>query len=134
MYYREDEIQMTCVNHFRYRYTRYFRLLFHPQNEGNGDRKKGARMKAMGVQAGAPDLMLLVPRNGYHGLGIEMKTEKGRQSDSQKDYQKLMEEQGYKYAVCRSLEEFMDVCHDYLGPEEDPNADALRRIMQFDNE
>jgi hypothetical protein len=71
-------------------------------------------MKAEGVTAGVADLLLLVPSQGYHALAIEMKTEKGRQSPDQKQWQKTVERQGYRYAVCRSLDDFMATVNAYL--------------------
>ena len=82
MYREEEQLQRCCVNQFKWRYSRYFRLLTHPANEGTADPKRGARLKAMGVQAGVPDLLLFVARNGYHGLAIEMKSRKGKHGGS----------------------------------------------------
>jgi hypothetical protein len=64
--------------------------------------------------AGVSDLLLLVPAGGYHGLCIEMKTAKGRQQPTQKEWQQEVEAQGYRYEVCRSVEQFMDIVRDYL--------------------
>jgi len=44
-----------------------------------------------------------------------MKTEKGKQSPAQIEFQKRVEAQGYKYVVCRSLDEFMMVINEYLS-------------------
>ena len=38
-----------------------------------------------------------------------MKTDKGRQSPEQKQWQEMVEAHGYRYRVCRSLDEFMAV-------------------------
>lgn len=40
---------------------------------------------------------------------IELKTEKGRQSDHQRAWQYLMKEQGFEYYIVRSLEEFKEL-------------------------
>ena len=40
---------------------------------------------------------------------IELKTEKGRQSDSQSAWQYLMINQGFRYYIIRSLEEFKEL-------------------------
>lgn len=68
----------------------------------------------MGVRAGFPDLILCIARHGYHGLFVELKTEKGRQSDHQKYYQYVLEEQGYRYEVVRSIEDFQTILNEYL--------------------
>lgn len=75
----------------------------------------GSKRKAMGVVSGVSDTMLLMPRKGYHGLCIEFKAADGRQSDSQEQWQFLVEAQGYKYVVCRSLEQFKEIINKYLG-------------------
>ena len=71
-------------------------------------------MKAEGVTAGVSDLILLYASHGFHALCVEMKTEKGRQSPAQKQWQKAVENAGYRYEVCRSLDDFMSVVKDYL--------------------
>lgn len=77
-------------------------------------RQEGARFKQMGVQAGFPDLLLLVASGSKHGLLIELKSRTGKQSGFQKEYQTLVEAQGYRYEVVRSLQQFMSVVRDYL--------------------
>lgn len=71
-------------------------------------------MKAEGVTAGVADLLFLYPAKGYHGLRIEMKTPDGKQQATQKAWQKAVEDAGYKYALCRSFEGFIDEINAYL--------------------
>ena len=66
-------------------------------------------MKAEGVIPGVSDLLLLIPSRQYHGLCIEFKTDKGRQSEAQKEWQRAVEAQGYCYKVVRSLDEWIDL-------------------------
>lgn len=113
----EHRIQCACVRWFAYQYQQYEGLLFSVPNGGHRDKVTGAMMKAEGVVAGVADLILLVPSKGYHALCIEMKTEKGRQSPEQKAWQKKAEAHGYKYAVCRSLDDFMETVNTYLHQE-----------------
>ena len=71
--------------------------------------------KEEGVLAGVADLVLLVPNAKYHALLIEMKTPKGRQSDSQRAWQLAVAgNDDYLYVVVRSLEEFIKVIEEYL--------------------
>ena len=112
----EGKIQSQCVAWFWNEYPEYRGLLFHIPNEGNRESKTdGAYRKALGLVAGVSDLMLLVARGPYHGLCIEMKTEVGRQSDVQKEWQLKVEKQGYKYIVVRSLEQFKQEISEYLS-------------------
>lgn len=110
----EDDLQMQCVRWFRLQFPQLARLLHHSPNGGRRDAREGARFKQMGTQAGFPDLILLVAANGYHALMLELKTRTGRQQDTQKEYQQLVEEQGYKYVVIRSFDQFRETIKDYL--------------------
>jgi hypothetical protein len=113
----EDDLQIACVNWFSYQYPKLEKLLHHSPNGGKRDAREAARFKTMGVRPGFPDLILLHPSNGYHFLCIELKTKTGKQSDYQKEYQKLVEAEGGKYVVCRTLEEFIAVVKEYLKGE-----------------
>lgn len=124
MRHLEENLQAACVKWFRLQYPQYDGLLFHVPNGGRRNLKEAARLKAEGVVAGVSDLILLVPQwfttwrgqEGclFAGLCIEMKTAKGRQSPEQKEWQAKVEDQGYRYAVCRSLDEFMKTINNYL--------------------
>ena len=123
----EDSIQVSCVSWFRIAHPELARLLHHSANEGKrttrivhthaGTRvvcSGGARLKAMGMQTGFPDLFLAVPRRGMHGLFIEMKSATGRLEPSQREMLALLSEQGYATAICRSLDDFQHVTDSYL--------------------
>lgn len=110
----EDRLQIGCVRWFSLAYSRYARLLHHSPNGGSRNVVEAAKFKQMGVRAGYPDLSLLIPRQGYHALFIEMKTPKGRQSENQKEYQAELESQGYKYVICRSVQDFINEIEEYM--------------------
>ena len=135
---REEEhnIQCACVRWFNLQWPQYRGLLFAVPNGGARSKATAGKLKAEGVVPGVADLILLVPKNTnpsiekygtitleidgqipeiwYHALCIEMKTKTGRQSAEQGLWQLKVEQQGYKYAVCRSLDEFMSVVNGYL--------------------
>lgn len=102
----ESRLQQHCVNWFRYQYPKYALLLFAVPNGGFRNEATARRMKAEGVVAGVADLILMLPSAQYHALCIEMKTEKGRQSDKQKEWQAAVEKVGFKYVICHSFQEF----------------------------
>lgn len=64
----------------------------------------GAIAKKMGVKTGMPDLMVAHQECGYP-VGIELKTAKGRQTPNQKAVQERFEQIGWKYHVCRSVDD-----------------------------
>lgn len=103
----EHHIQCACVRWFCYQHPEYKGCLFSVPNGGRRDKVTAAKLKAEGVVPGVSDLLFLVPNKKYHGLCIEMKDEKGRQSESQKEWQKTMVAMGYNYVVCRSLDDFI---------------------------
>ena len=127
MKYEEHQLQCACVRWFAYQYPQYNGLLFAIPNGSYRSKATAGRLKAEGVVAGVSDLILLVPccrakiteNNAAeieirHALCIEMKKNGGYQSPEQKIWQRLVEEHGYKYAVCRSLDEFIDTVEAYL--------------------
>ena len=95
-------------------------LLHHIKNETREGAAQVAVDKAMGVKAGVPDLCLPVARDRYHGLYIEMKTERGRISEAQKWWGGKLLEQGYMFEVCHGWKSAVGVLEWYLslsGPQ-----------------
>ena len=114
----EDSIQIACVKWFSLQYPKLALCLHHSPNGGKRNVREAARFKEMGTRPGFPDLFLMYPSNGFHGLFVEMKSPKGVQQHSQKRWQKMAEALGYKYALCRSLEEFRALILSYLSQRE----------------
>lgn len=112
---RESHIQQACVRWFRYQFPDVRNMLFAVPNGGRRSRIEAAIMQGEGVTAGVSDLILLVPRGGYGALCIEMKDEKGKLSEKQKQWLADSEKAGNKCAVCRCLDEFMKVVNEYLN-------------------
>lgn len=108
----ESTLQCSCVRWFRYNYPEY--VIFAIPNGGNRSAVTGAIMKKEGVLAGVADLFVMIPNRHYHGLFIEMKTQRGQQSDSQKIFEFWCEGAGYAYAVCRSIDGFIATIESYL--------------------
>lgn len=110
----EDRLQISCVRWWDMTHPNDKRLLSHSANGGKRNIIEAAKFKEMGVRAGFPDLILLIPNKFYPFMGIELKTATGRQSEQQKAYQREFERRGYKYVIVRSLNEFIKVVSDYL--------------------
>lgn len=111
----EHRIQVSMVEWFRLQYPSMRHNLFAVPNGGRRDAATGAKLKEEGVLAGVDDLILLKSNRQYGALLIETKTKKGTQSDSQKEWESKIVKDRYKYVVCRSLEEFIEVVNDYLA-------------------
>ena len=111
----EHRLQAACIRWFTLAYPKLYGRLFAVPNGGRRDMVTGAKLKAEGVLPGVADLILLARRGGYGALLIEMKTGKGRQSDSQRWWQQTVTADGeYKYVVCRSIDDFMREVEGYL--------------------
>lgn len=111
----EHRIQCECVRWFSLQYPRLHGRLFAVPNGGRRDAVTAAKLRAEGVVAGVADLILLKSNRDYGALLIEMKTTKGRQSESQKKWQNIVCANGeYKYVLCRSFDDFKREVDDYL--------------------
>ena len=116
--YSEEEhhIQCACVRYFALAYPQYKGLLFAVPNGGRRDEKTAAKLKAEGVVAGVSDLILLKSNRHYCGLLIEMKKPKGKQSQTQKEWEQFINMLGeFKYVVCHSFDEFKNEVDDFLS-------------------
>lgn len=89
--------------------------LYHVPNGGSRNKAEAANLKAMGVKSGVPDLHLLVKRNGYSGLVIELKNDKGKLSNEQVEWLINLDRQGFKAAACKGWQEAVKMIEDYLN-------------------
>lgn len=118
MTHPEDHLQTACVRWWDYAHPGIYWALFHVPNGGKRNAKEAARFKAMGVRPGVPDLLLILPRGGYSFLAVELKAGRNKQTERQVFYQAAIETASKgKYAVVRSLDEFIDTIEDYLRGE-----------------
>lgn len=108
----EHDIQVACVTWFRLKYPKF--LIWAIPNGGERNKIVAKKLKDEGVLSGVPDLHIPVAMKGYHGLYIEMKAGKNEPSKNQISIMVKLANEGYKCAVCWSLEEFMNVVNEYL--------------------
>lgn len=117
----EDRIQMMCVRWFKLAHNEKIITSFPAGYVFSGDEIKrsrtGKRMKDMGYMNGTPDLLIPHANRFYHGLFIEMKTEKGVLNANQKEAMQELQNNSYKCEVCRSLEDFMKTVNTYFDEE-----------------
>lgn len=139
MLHEESKIQQQCVSLFRAKYPQFAMLLVHPINEGSQyTRVTGAIHKAEGAVAGVADLLLFLPAvfsdetvklTGVPkfacGLAIEMKTEKGKQSQEQKDFARIIRAACWDYEVIRSVEQFEKLTDAWIKNVQQPIKDAI---------
>ncbi len=112
----EHRLQAACVQWFALAHPALRHNLFAVPNGGRRDATTGARLKAEGVLAGVADLILLRHKDIYGALLLELKTATGRQSKAQRDWQRAIERDGYKYVIVRCIDDFIREVEQYLSP------------------
>lgn len=64
------------------------------------------KLKATGLVAGVSDLIIIQPNRV---LFVELKIDKGKQSDNQKEFEQIVTNLGFEYHLVRSLEQFQEI-------------------------
>lgn len=113
---REGQEQAALMREIELRFPEAYALIYHVPNGGHRLKAVAAKLKAQGVKAGIPDLVLPMARGGYFGLYIEFKAtvEPAAVSPSQRDYLRRLNEQGYLAIVCRGHFDAMEQLRAYL--------------------
>lgn len=79
-------------------------IVHHSANE-QLTKARQAILVGMGVYAGFADLIVL---SVGQVVFLELKSKTGQQSAKQADFQRLVEAQGWTYAICRSVDDALD--------------------------
>ena len=95
-----------------------YRNIFAVPNGGKRNAREAHNLKLQGVKAGVPDIAVMVPRDNYHGMFIEMKVGRNKPSQFQIDMMKNLTNQNYKCIVCYSSQEAIKELGDYLGEKQ----------------
>ena len=111
----EHKIQSAAFKWYRLQYPKMVHNLFAIPNAAKRTSRVGAYMKEEGLLPGVADVVLMKSNRFYGACFFEFKTPKGRQSDLQKDWQQKITNDGYKYVVVRSLDDFMREVKQYLA-------------------
>lgn len=116
----EDGHQLAILLWAAYNLNKYpdLKWLHHSPNGGFRNIREAAKLKAMGVKRGFPDLNLLVKRGEYKGLFIELKKIKGGVvSDEQGEWKAHLNREGFYATVCYGYLEAIAVITNYLELE-----------------
>lgn len=79
-------------------------IWFHPPNGGLRNKREAAKLKAMGVKPGVPDIVILDPQ-----IVIELKIGNNKPTPSQESWLKTFKALGWQAHVCRSLDEVVEI-------------------------
>lgn len=94
-------------------------------NNGSGNKLSRIRLSAMGCSAGAADILVFdkIPEKPeIRGIALEFKTKTGKQSNSQKSWQKRIESLGWKYYIVRTFNEAKSILNAYGLPNRRNNG------------
>lgn len=94
---------------------KYIKLILHFPNEGKRTTSYGKMLKSMGMRKGVVDLFIAIPRRGYGGAWIELKSADGVLSAEQKEFLDDMKEQNFYTHVTWSVKESIDIIEWYLS-------------------
>lgn len=98
----EYSLHVTVADYLRARCPRL--TWWHSHQSGHLSMVERAKAKRMGRRAGVPDFTFILPPNGRTAF-IELKADKGRQSETQALFEEAAKKAGALYALCRSVEE-----------------------------
>ena len=107
----EDRLQQECYMWFHNSFPQYRGLLRYNLNN-SANAIQGNKNKAMGLQAGASDMVL-----NFAGLTyfIELKVLKGVQSKGQLAWQRVIESQGFQYFIIRDQNTFRELIESIIN-------------------
>ncbi|MDI3391426.1 VRR-NUC domain-containing protein [Pseudomonas sp. V98_8] len=114
---REGMEQAALMAELRARMPEVADLIYHVPNGGHRVKAVAAKLKAQGVKAGIPDLVLPMARGGFFGLYIEFKATPPNDaaiSSSQHERIRKLNDQGYLAVVCRGHFDTVEQIRAYL--------------------
>lgn len=110
----EHEIQKAFFQWLAFKNPKVYRLAFAIPNGGHRHIAVAAKLKAEGVKSGVPDIFIPVAQKGFHGLFIEVKTEKGTPTKAQLIMMDELASQGYMVVLCKGLDAIIDTVESYF--------------------
>lgn len=112
---KESELKKTVEDYLQIKMNQGI-LYFDRLNSGDFIEVRGStRRRVRGCRKGTADFFMFycdypdMGRNDFLLIFLELKGDKGRQSEDQKEFQRLVEEQGAEYFIIRSVEQVEDV-------------------------
>jgi hypothetical protein len=108
----EIKLQAKIFQHFYNNHPETRGLIFHVPNGGNRSEFEGSQLKASGVVAGIPDLIIL---NNGKAYGLELKTEIGAIRDVQIKIHSIWASNGIEVLISRDFESSVNYINEIFG-------------------
>lgn len=95
---------------------------FHPANGELRNKVTASKLKAMGVKAGVPDIIIITPCCGfsaeekdtvYRGMVIELKVGKNKITENQAKWLEKFSSHYWKHLITYSLDEAIETINNY---------------------
>lgn len=115
MIQRERDEHIKIYNWFITSFPQFKEDLHHFANERKCTPWQGKLLRKMGVTRGVSDFFLGVPKNGKHGLWIELKVGKNKPTPEQLAFASRKIERGYAAVFVWGFEQARDAFLDYLS-------------------
>lgn len=94
--------------------SRYLNIFAIP-NGGLRNIVTAAKMKKEGVRKGVPDIAIMFPAQGYHGMFLELKIKPNKPSKEQEEWIDRLMRSAYFATVCWSTEELIQTTEWYMS-------------------
>lgn len=91
------------------------KLPYKRDNKGQRYSNQSRRLIAEGLTRGVPDTCLPAPRGKYHGLYLELKSEKGTPTPEQKKFIQFLNSHGYFACFAYGFDSAREVLEWYLN-------------------
>ena len=101
----ESKIQCEIVQYLQLMKVFFFSV---PNEAGGKDAViRMSQLKSMGLRSGVADLVVLLPKGKT--IFLEVKNEKGKQSNMQKKFEEKVNSLGFEYYIVRSVEDVQKI-------------------------
>jgi hypothetical protein len=102
----EQDLQKQVASYLRWALPTDFRFHHSPNETGTRAAWEGMLLKALGVSAGFPDLIILTPTARF--IAIELKSNTGSLSRPQREWRDWCRAIGAPWFLCRSLDDVIE--------------------------
>lgn len=111
----ETALQIAFIRWLESQHPDIFMFTFASAGGIRSTARAGAEMSHMGYKRGTPDIFIMLPRQGFHALIIEIKTKRGRATKEQKEVLQQLSQQGYKSVVCKGWDDLIGTVRKYFA-------------------
>lgn len=125
----EARIQADCFAWFHNTYDHLRGLLYHIPNGEERDVRVAVKLKAMGVVAGVPDMVLHYRQRSYFFEFKKPKT--GKASDKQKKIHAQLDRQGFEVWLVETQQQFERLIETILASKQNLTTASLPRDQYF---